>query len=47
VQKQREGDIPRLFLRKPEISGFVGFRAETDVFVMTADEFVAEGLETC
>lgn len=40
-------DIPRLLLRKPKISGLISFGAETDVLVMTADEFVAEGLETC
>jgi hypothetical protein len=39
-------DIPRLLLRKPEISRLIGLGAETDVLVMTANEFVTEGLET-
>jgi hypothetical protein len=39
-------DRPRLLLRKPEISRLIGLGAETDVLVMTANEFVAEGLQT-
>lgn len=39
-------DIPRLLLRKPKVSRLIGLGAETDVLVMTANEFVAERLQT-